>query len=160
GRHADALKLREETLALRKAKLGPDDPDTLDSMSALAGCLASFPEGKLRDPQRAVALATKAVAGNPKNAEFRGALGAARYRAGDWNGAIADLEQALRLRKAEDSSNSFNGFFLAMACWQVGDQAKARAWFDKAVAWMDQGKQKDHADLKRFRAEAAELLGI
>ena len=29
GRHADALKLREETLALRKAKLGPDHPDTL-----------------------------------------------------------------------------------------------------------------------------------
>ncbi len=29
GRHAEALKLREETLALRKAKLGPDHPDTL-----------------------------------------------------------------------------------------------------------------------------------
>jgi len=32
GRHADALKLDEETLALRKAKLGPDHPDTLASM--------------------------------------------------------------------------------------------------------------------------------
>ena len=29
GRHAEALKLREETLALQKAKLGPDHPDTL-----------------------------------------------------------------------------------------------------------------------------------
>jgi hypothetical protein len=47
-----------------------------------------------------------------------------------------------------------------MACWQVGDQAKARAWFDKSAAWMEQGKQKDDADLNRFRAEAAELLGI
>jgi hypothetical protein len=47
-----------------------------------------------------------------------------------------------------------------MAYWQVGGQAKAREWFDKAVAWMDQGKQKDDADPKRFRAEAAELLGI
>ena len=36
GRHAEALKLREETLALRKAKLGPDHPDTLRSMSNLA----------------------------------------------------------------------------------------------------------------------------
>jgi tetratricopeptide (TPR) repeat protein len=36
GRHADALKIREETLALRKAKLGPDHPDTLMSMSNLA----------------------------------------------------------------------------------------------------------------------------
>ena len=36
GRHAEALKLREETLALMKAKLGPDHPDTLASMNNLA----------------------------------------------------------------------------------------------------------------------------
>ena len=36
GRHAEALKLHEETLALRKAKLGPDHPDTLSSMNNLA----------------------------------------------------------------------------------------------------------------------------
>ena len=38
GRHADALKLAEETLALRKAKLGPDHPDTLGAMNNLANC--------------------------------------------------------------------------------------------------------------------------
>src|SRR5262249_42147031 len=32
----DALRLREQTLALRKANLGPDDPDTLASMNNLA----------------------------------------------------------------------------------------------------------------------------
>jgi hypothetical protein len=32
------------------------------------------------------------VAADPKKADFRGTLGAARYRAGDWQGAIADLE--------------------------------------------------------------------
>ena len=36
GRHAEALKLNEEALALRKAKLGPDHPDTLASMTSLA----------------------------------------------------------------------------------------------------------------------------
>ena len=36
GRHADALKLREETLALRKAKLGPDHPDTWLTKTDLA----------------------------------------------------------------------------------------------------------------------------
>ena len=36
GRYAEALKLHEETLALRKAKLGPDHPDTLASMNNLA----------------------------------------------------------------------------------------------------------------------------
>jgi hypothetical protein len=42
GRHADALKLREETLALTKAKLGPDDPDTLWSMHLLADSYAAL----------------------------------------------------------------------------------------------------------------------
>ena len=36
GRLAEALKLREETLALRKVKLGPDHPYTLASMNNLA----------------------------------------------------------------------------------------------------------------------------
>ena len=36
GRHAEAVKLHEETLALMKAKLGPDHPDTLHSMNNLA----------------------------------------------------------------------------------------------------------------------------
>jgi hypothetical protein len=35
-RHADALKLREETLALQKTKLGPDHPNALLSMISLA----------------------------------------------------------------------------------------------------------------------------
>jgi eukaryotic-like serine/threonine-protein kinase len=35
GRHAEALKLREEILASRKARLGPRHPDTLLSMHAL-----------------------------------------------------------------------------------------------------------------------------
>jgi hypothetical protein len=35
GRHSDAVKLHEETLALRKAKLGPDHPDTLLSTLSL-----------------------------------------------------------------------------------------------------------------------------
>jgi hypothetical protein len=36
GRTQEALKLREETLKLRKAKLGPGHPDTLASMNNLA----------------------------------------------------------------------------------------------------------------------------
>jgi serine/threonine protein kinase/tetratricopeptide (TPR) repeat protein len=36
GRYSDALKLRQETLAIQRAKLGPDDLATLKSMSNLA----------------------------------------------------------------------------------------------------------------------------
>ena len=42
GRYAEALKLREQTLALRKAKLGPDHPDTLSSMNNLAVSYAAL----------------------------------------------------------------------------------------------------------------------
>ena len=41
GRHREALKLREETLALRKTKLGPDHPNTLWSMTTSHICLAA-----------------------------------------------------------------------------------------------------------------------
>jgi hypothetical protein len=67
GRKAEALKLHEETLALRKARLGPDHPDTLMSMGNVAQCLAALDrpsesvaiiddclrlaEGKAVDPQ-------------------------------------------------------------------------------------------------------------
>jgi tetratricopeptide (TPR) repeat protein len=36
GRRAEALKLREEALALSRARLGPDHPDTLRCMDDLA----------------------------------------------------------------------------------------------------------------------------
>ena len=43
--------------------------------------------------------------------------------------------------------------------WQLGEKDKAREWFAKAVRWMEKGNQEE-AELKRFRAEAAELLGM
>jgi tetratricopeptide (TPR) repeat protein len=158
GRHAEALKLRQETLALRKAKLGPNHPDTLSSMNDLAWSLATTADVKLRDPKRAIELATKAAQVQPNNTNFQGTLGTARYQAGEWKEAIANLEQALKLRKAEDPRNANEGFFLAMAHWRLGDKDKARVWFDKSVAWM--ARDKDDPELKRFRAESAELLGV
>jgi uncharacterized protein HemY len=159
GRIQEALQLREETLRLCKAKLGPDHPNTLMGMNNLAWLLATAPDTKLRDPRRAVELAKGAVEKSPKSSAYRGTLGTARYRAGDWKAASADLEQAIRLGKADNSKNAFNGFFLAMAHWQLGDKDKARAWFDKSLAWMEKSK-KDDVELKRLRAEAADLLGV
>src|SRR5262249_38938961 len=45
GRHADALKLYEETLALQKDRLGPDDRDTLWSMWGVAHSLVQLDRG-------------------------------------------------------------------------------------------------------------------
>jgi hypothetical protein len=46
-----------------------------------------------------------------------------------------------------------------MAYWQLGAKDKAREWFTRSVQWMEKGR-KDDAQLKRFRREAADLLGM
>jgi predicted RNA polymerase sigma factor len=52
-------------------------------------------------------------------------------------------------------------FIRAMAYWQLGDKAEARQFYDQAVGWMEQKQDgTDEEDNRRFRAEAAELLGI
>ena len=60
---------------------------------------------------------------------------------------------------AHGADLSCNAFFLAMAHWQLGEKEKARDWYDKAATWMD-GNIHYHEELVRFRAEAAELLGV
>ncbi len=159
GRHADALKLHEQTLTLRKAKLGPDHPHTILSMNDLAWCLATIPNEKLRDPARAVELAGRAAEARPDDPSVRGTLGTARYRAGQWKGAIEDLAKALEGRKPDDPNNAKEGFVIAMAHCQLGEKDKAREWFDRAAAWVAQ-QQTPGDELRRFRTEAATLLGV
>jgi serine/threonine protein kinase/tetratricopeptide (TPR) repeat protein len=166
-RYVEALKLYEETLRRRQDKFGPDDPGTLDSMTSLALFLANAADAKFRDPSRAVELAKKSAELRPTQPYLRWVLGTARYRAGDWKGAIADLEKAISLRNPDPpfnggkpTSTAFSDLFLAMAHWQLGEKDKARTLFDKSVQWMDGPGRQENAKLKRLRAEAAELLGI
>jgi tetratricopeptide (TPR) repeat protein/tRNA A-37 threonylcarbamoyl transferase component Bud32 len=121
----------------------------------LAWFLATAPGPGLRDAARAVRLAKKAVAARPQSGEYRNTLGVAHYRNGDDRAAVAELEAAMRLRAGGDS---FDWFFLAMAHARLGERDKARAWFDRAVQWMDRHKPHNH-ELRRFRAEAQAMLG-
>jgi serine/threonine protein kinase len=161
GRYAEAIQFAEDLLAVRKRVLPTDDFDTLESMNQLAWLLATVADEKLRDPRRAVELAAHAAAAAPPQVPFfQGTLGTAHYRTGDWKAAVADLERAVGLRKPDDSDNAYNGFFLAMAHRQLGEKDKAREWFDKSVTWMEKRNKQPIADMKRFRTEAAGLLGV
>jgi tetratricopeptide (TPR) repeat protein/serine/threonine protein kinase len=122
----------------------------------LAWLLASCPDARFRDAGKAVALAKKAVEIVPKEGDFWNTLGEAHYRAGNWKEAVAALEKSMELRNGGDSAD---WFFLAMAHWQLGDRVKARTRFDQAVQWMEKNQPKDE-ELGRFRAEAADLLGL
>jgi serine/threonine protein kinase len=156
GRHADALKLHEETLARREAKLHLNHEDTIMSMNAVAWLLAASPDRALRDPGRALKLAKKAVELAPEAGDYRNTLGVARYRAADWKGAVRELTRSMELREGGDPTD---WLFLAMAHWRLGDREKGRAWYDQAVHWMEENRRQDE-ELRCFRAEAAELLGI
>jgi tetratricopeptide (TPR) repeat protein len=110
--------------------------------------LATRPDAEHRDPRRAVELSGGSTY-SPVH------LGVAQYRAGDWKAAAARLgEYAQR----KDGRNNGAGFFLAMAHWQLGEKDKARLRYQEACAWTDKCRPND-LELRRFRAEAAQLLG-
>jgi hypothetical protein len=69
---------------------------------------------------------------------------------------VPALEKSMQLHSGGES---FDWFFLAMCHWQLRDGYKARSWYDQAVQWMDKNNPQNE-ELRRFRAEAAALLGI
>jgi WD40 repeat protein len=126
--------------------------------------LATNSEAQLRDPARAVELAQKAVELCPTQAMCWNTLGVAHYRAGHWKNAIEALTKSMELQKGK--LESFDTLFLAMAHWQLDEREKARQWYDRAVLWMEKNKHQLEGnkqwpeELRRFRGEAAALLGI
>jgi tetratricopeptide (TPR) repeat protein len=101
---------------------------------------------------RAVALAQQAVDANPKEGTFWNTLGVARYRAGDFKGAVEALDRSAELRQG---GGPYDWLFLAMTHWQLGDKDEARKWYDRAVERMSMNEE-----LWPVRAEAAALMGV
>ena len=98
-----------------------------------------------------------AVAELPKEANCWNTLGVARYRAGDYKGAVAALMKYRDLR-ANDAEWS-NPFFLALAHWRLDNKDEAARWYKLGVEWMER-KKANSETTRRARAEAAELLAV
>jgi serine/threonine protein kinase/Flp pilus assembly protein TadD len=135
-------------------RLMPNSPYCLNE---LACGLEDCPDARLRDPKQAVELASRAVKLVPEGGTFWNTLGLAQYRAGDWKAAIAALKKSMELQRGRDES--LDTFFLAMAHWRLREKTEARKWYNRAVAWMERFDPKNE-QLRRFRAEAEELLGV
>ncbi len=125
-------------------------------LNSLAWLLGTGPGWQSRDPAEAVGLAQRAVSLAPGVARFWNTLGVAQYRAGDWDAAIDTLEKSAELKGYGDA---WDFFFLAMAHWRRGEEPVARRCFEQGIAWM-QAHSSDHDEHRRFRAEAAELMGL
>ncbi|HEV8060076.1 MAG TPA: tetratricopeptide repeat protein [Gemmataceae bacterium] len=144
----------DEAIAAYKEALRLQPKDVL-ALNGLAWILASCPDPKFRDIAQAVHQAQLAVKLAPLDPRMWRILGVARYRAGDWKAAITGIEKSMELSKGGDSSD---WFFLAMAHWQTGNTEKAQELYRQAVQWMEKQAPED-GDLRRFRAEAAKLIG-
>jgi curved DNA-binding protein CbpA len=143
------------------------NPQSASAHNKLAWFLAICPDTKFRDPRRAVDSAKRAVELAPRGFErtdriqqavYRNTLGVAFYRAHDWTAAERELQMSTQLKSGGDS---FDWFFLSMVDWQLGYGHEVAAQQDYAmgVEWMEKNSPNDD-DLKRFRSEAAEVLGL
>jgi len=83
-------------------------------------------------------------------------LGIAHFRLGDWKSSRDAFDKSMSLRGGGDSHD---WFFLAMIHHHEGDRGEARKWYDRAVQWMEK-HQPNNEELRRFRAEAEEILKI
>jgi serine/threonine protein kinase/Flp pilus assembly protein TadD len=122
----------------------------------LAWVLAIRPDSHQRYPGVALDLAQQAVDLAPQDGDVQQTLGIAQYRASNFQAAVQALDKAVELRCLRDV---VSWLFLAMAHWRLGEKDKAREWYDRAAQWMDKNKPKDD-ELRPFRTEAAELLGL
>jgi serine/threonine protein kinase/tetratricopeptide (TPR) repeat protein len=118
--------------------------------------LAASYNAQVRNPAAAIDPARKAVQLAPEDGNHWAALGMAYYRADQWPDALRALEEAGR---RQQPANRIDLLFLAMTHWQMDHKDKARERYGDAVTWMDKHPVRD-PQLERFRAEAAQLLGL
>jgi serine/threonine protein kinase/Flp pilus assembly protein TadD len=110
---------KEGVAAVRKMlEPGSTEPVDAVSLNNIALKLATDPNPAWHDHWLAVQVAERAVKLNPVSGTYWNTLGIARYRAGNYPGAI---EALLRSRGIQlDNHLSNDAFFLAMAHWQLG----------------------------------------
>jgi tetratricopeptide (TPR) repeat protein len=164
GKHQEDQELLRQVIAIEEGLVAgsPDRPQYSDrylmALGNLAESLATCPVSDLRNPAQAVELVRKVAGRAPKENVPWNALAMAYYRTGDWKTAISTLEKSVSL-DPDQLHLALDGYFLAMAYWQLGQKDQARHWYDKASAWMVKHEPHDE-QLVRFRAEAAVLLGV
>ena len=125
-------------------------------LNDISWSLATTPDIPPQFAEVAVQVAERTVKLSPSSRTCQNTLGVAQYYAGHWTKAVASLQKSMELGSGGDA---FDWFFLAMAQWQLGQKDEARNWYDKAVEWAGKNQPNDD-ELRRFREEAAGLLGI
>ncbi len=127
------------------------------AQNVLAWLLATCPDGNVRNPREAVALATQAVDAAPKVGQFWNTLGIAQYRDNQWDASIDTLIHSCELLSG---GMAYDFFFLAMANWQLGNIVEARRQYECGVLWMQNNRLDVTPQLEQCQTEAATLLNL
>ncbi len=149
---ADALPELERSLEL--------EPGESQLVTQVARSLAVCPDREGRGPARAAALAGRILAEKPGSGSLWQTLGLARAQSGDWPAAVAALERAVSLREHDFAAS----LALAIAYSHRGDELKARASYDEAVAAIADYERRSHRPrtrggyLRRLGDQAAALI--
>ncbi|MEX2168352.1 MAG: protein kinase [Pirellulales bacterium] len=159
GLHDEAITAFEQAIKL--------EPNYSRAYTDLAMIHSNRPDADHRNIRQAVELAAKGVELEPQASKRWTALGIARYRESQWQEARIAFDKSLQLGTNSQGGelpwpDAIDWFFLAMSNWQLGQKEQARQCYDRAVQAMEKGQtwQTDVAQLRRFRAEAEELLKI
>jgi tetratricopeptide (TPR) repeat protein/tRNA A-37 threonylcarbamoyl transferase component Bud32 len=130
------------------------DPSYAGPLNTIAWNLATFPDPKQRDLPRAIEAAKKAVAAEPRDANFWNTLGAAYYRAGQYADSLQAFDKSMMLAGGGDG---FDWFFVAMAHWKLHNAREAVDYLRKAEEWKH-AERVPAKDLLGFDAEAERLI--
>jgi eukaryotic-like serine/threonine-protein kinase len=156
GRHEEAGKIYRQAVAAAGKAETPNQQD------ALAWLLATCPDRQIRDPERAVKLATRLAEEDPDDPTYLLTLGAAHYARGDYQGAARAVAQAAGIPSYGtfgEGSRILIKLYQTLAHARLGEVGRARAYYQAAVAELDRGRWWD-TDYCRLCAEAEQVLGL
>jgi tetratricopeptide (TPR) repeat protein len=95
--------------------------------------------GAVADFGPVIKLAELAVAGKPDGASYRGTLGAILYRAGQFEAAVRELDQAVNGHS--DGGAPVDWLFLSMAHQRLVQRELAQKWLKKTETWTKQAQR-------------------
>jgi serine/threonine protein kinase/tetratricopeptide (TPR) repeat protein len=149
--------LRDAIAAFTKAvELNPND---LVACNYLSWLYTIGPEA-LRNAEKALPLAHKAVELKPQIIGYQKNLGMAYYRIGQYDEALRILVPIAEARADEVGAHAL--FFLSMTYQHLGEADKAHACYHKVIEWWEgQRRPPEHLpEMWAMQAETEALLGI
>jgi WD40 repeat protein len=146
--------LRKELIAL--AEQHPEDGNRLNNASWAE---ASHPGREPSAYLRAVRLAEGACRLDPNNGLSLNTLGVARYRAGRYQDAVADLSRSLKLNAARFGGPTPSDLaFLSMALHKLGQPVEARKTLEQLRDVMSRKPWSDDSESINFSEEANSMI--